>query len=206
MYVVTLQCSDQGQFHNVIILFLRDSKSSKMPLSLGYHGNIVDLWWVRAQMLTSAFTTHLKEAAPFISNCCYLFSLFTSAPVTRERLQLEYERTGELLVDLGSDQTSLHNPFNGGYYPVQLSLRQANQLMSTDPQRFRTMVQERFDDSPFLWMFSKCLSMKLKYCVLYVHSLKRQIKAINKLSDAGMFFWDYGNAFLLEAKRAGNWL
>lgn len=63
--------------------------------------------------------------------------------LTRERLLLEYERTGELLVDLGSDQTSLHNPYNGGYYPVQLSFRQGNQLMSTDPNRFRTMVQER---------------------------------------------------------------
>uniref|UniRef100_A0A7N6AKA9 Urocanate hydratase n=1 Tax=Anabas testudineus TaxID=64144 RepID=A0A7N6AKA9_ANATE len=116
---------------------IREAKNSKTALSLGYHGNVVDLW---------------------------------------ERLALEYERTGELLVDLGSDQTSLHNPYNGGYYPVQLSFRQANQLMSTDSNRFCGMVQE---------------------------SLRRHIKAINKLSDAGMFFWDYGNAFLLEAKRAG---
>ncbi|XP_064154534.1 urocanate hydratase isoform X1 [Anguilla rostrata] len=116
---------------------IRDSKKSKMALSLGYHGNIVDLW---------------------------------------ERLVTEYESTGELLVDLGSDQTSLHNPFSGGYYPADLSLRQANQLMATDPTRFRAAVQE---------------------------SLCRQVKAINKLAEAGMFFWDYGNAFLLEAQRAG---
>ncbi|XP_067359506.1 urocanate hydratase isoform X2 [Channa argus] len=116
---------------------IREAKSSKIPLSLGYLGNVVDLW---------------------------------------ERLVVEYERTGELLVDLGSDQTSLHNPYNGGYCPVQLSFRQANQLMSTDSNRFHDMVQE---------------------------SLQRHINAINKLSDAGMFFWDYGNAFLLEAKRAG---
>lgn len=64
--------------------------------------------------------------------------------VNRERLLLEYERTGELLVDLGSDQTSLHNPFNGGYYPVQLSFQQANQVMAADPNRFKTMVQERW--------------------------------------------------------------
>ncbi|MEQ2184567.1 hypothetical protein GOODEAATRI_009253 [Goodea atripinnis] len=64
-----------------------------------------------------------------------------------ERLLLEFERTGELLVDLGSDQTSLHNPYNGGYYPVPLSLRQANQLMSTDPGCFRSIVQERLDSS-----------------------------------------------------------
>lgn len=69
-------------------------------------------------------------------------SVFSS---TRERLQLEYERTGELLVDLGSDQTSLHNPFNGGYYPVQLSFRQANQLMTTDPDRFKALVQDRLN-------------------------------------------------------------
>lgn len=68
-------------------------------------------------------------------------SLIPNFP-NRERLLREYERTGELLVDLGSDQTSLHNPYNGGYYPVQLSFRQANQLMSTDPKRFQTMVQE----------------------------------------------------------------
>ncbi|XP_056129916.1 urocanate hydratase isoform X2 [Lampris incognitus] len=116
---------------------IREAKSSKTPLSLGYHGNIVDLW---------------------------------------ERLLLEYERTGDLLVDLGSDQTSLHNPFSGGYYPTQLSFHQANQLMTTDPNRFRTAVRQ---------------------------SLCRQVKAINKLADAGMFFWDYGNAFLLEAQRAG---
>lgn len=70
---------------------------------------------------------------------------FRLRPVTvnRERLLLEYQRTGELLVDLGSDQTSLHNPFNGGYYPVQLGFRQANKLMAADPNRFKTMVQER---------------------------------------------------------------
>uniref|UniRef100_A0AAZ3R1X4 Urocanate hydratase n=1 Tax=Oncorhynchus tshawytscha TaxID=74940 RepID=A0AAZ3R1X4_ONCTS len=116
---------------------IREAKRSKAPLSLGYHGNVVDLW---------------------------------------ERLLTEYERTGELLVDLGSDQTSLHNPFSGGYYPAQLSLHQANQLMATDPARFKTVVHE---------------------------SLCRQVAAINKLSEAGMFFWDYGNAFLLEAQRAG---
>ncbi|XP_016322607.1 urocanate hydratase isoform X1 [Sinocyclocheilus anshuiensis] len=116
---------------------VREARRSKMALSLGYHGNIVDLW---------------------------------------ECLYQEYKKTGELLVDLGSDQTSLHNPFSGGYYPVQLTFRQANQLMNTDPERFKTLVHE---------------------------SLRRQVAAINKLSDAGMFFWDYGNAFLLEAQRAG---
>jgi len=79
-------------------------------------------------------------------------------------------------VDLGSDQTSLHNPWAGGYYPVGLSLEESNAMMADDPEEFRKRVQE---------------------------SLRRQIAAINKLTDAGMYFFDYGNAFLLESSRAG---
>lgn len=80
-----------------------------------------------------------------------------------------------IAIDLGSDQTSLHNPFAGGYYPVGLSLEESNQLMAENPELFQEKVHE---------------------------SLRRQVKAINKLSGNGMYFWDYGNAFLLEAKRA----
>lgn len=79
-------------------------------------------------------------------------------------------------VDLGSDQTSLHNPFAGGYYPVGLSFDEANEMMAERPLEFKEMVYE---------------------------SLHRQVNAINKLSENGMYFWDYGNAFLLEASRAG---
>lgn len=61
----------------------------------------------------------------------------------RERLAMEHERTGELLANLGSDQTSLHNPYGGGYYPVQLSFEDAQELMTTDPMRFKELVQER---------------------------------------------------------------
>jgi len=78
-------------------------------------------------------------------------------------------------IDLGSDQTSLHNPFAGGYYPVGLTLDESNQMMAEDPEIFQEKVKE---------------------------SLCRQVKAINTLSENGMYFWDYGNAFLLEAKRA----
>ena len=56
---------------------------------------------------------------------------------------MEHERTGELLVNLGSDQTSLHNPFGGGYYPVQISFDEAQDLMKTDAMRFKELVQER---------------------------------------------------------------
>ena len=78
-------------------------------------------------------------------------------------------------IDLGSDQTSLHNPFAGGYYPVGLSLEESNLLMADQPELFQDKVHE---------------------------SLRRQVNAINQLANQGMYFWDYGNAFLLEAKRA----
>lgn len=82
----------------------------------------------------------------------------------------------EIEVNLGSDQTSLHNPWAGGYYPVDVSYDAANKMMTDEPARFRECVQE---------------------------SLRRQVKAINKLAARGMYFFDYGNAFLLEASRAG---
>ncbi len=79
-------------------------------------------------------------------------------------------------VDLGSDQTSLHNPWAGGYYPVGLSYEESNALMVQEPSAFKQRVEE---------------------------SLRRQVKAINTLAEQGMYFFDYGNAFLLESKRAG---
>lgn len=79
-------------------------------------------------------------------------------------------------VDLGSDQTSLHNPWAGGYYPAGLTFEEANQMMASQPELFREKVQE---------------------------SLRRQVAAINKLTAQGMYFFDYGNAFLLESGRAG---
>jgi urocanate hydratase len=79
-------------------------------------------------------------------------------------------------IDLGSDQTSLHNPFAGGYYPADLSFEESNKMMVENPSLFKNKVQS---------------------------SLKRQVEAINQLAKNGMYFWDYGNAFLLEANRAG---
>ena len=79
-------------------------------------------------------------------------------------------------VDLGSDQTSLHNPWAGGYYPVGYSYEESNRMMAEEPERFHECVKE---------------------------SLRRQAAAINRLADKGMYFFDYGNAFLLEASRAG---
>ena len=82
----------------------------------------------------------------------------------------------DIRVDLGSDQTSLHNPWAGGYYPVGQTLEESKRMMAEEPERFRECVQE---------------------------SLRRQVTAINKLTSNGMYFFDYGNAFLLQSKRAG---
>ena len=79
-------------------------------------------------------------------------------------------------VDLGSDQTSLHNPWAGGYYPVDLSFEDANEMMANQPKLFKEKVQE---------------------------TLRRHADAINKHTVKGTYFFDYGNAFLLEASRAG---
>lgn len=105
---------------------------------------------------------------------------------TKEAVSLAYqgnvvdlwERLAEenFPVDLGSDQTSLHNPWAGGYYPVGLSLEESNAMMAEQPELFKVKVEE---------------------------TLRRHVKAVNKLVDKGMYFFDYGNAFLLEASRAG---
>ena len=108
------------------------ASQEKQAVSIGYIGNIVDVW---------------------------------------ERL---VDR--DVQVDLGSDQTSLHNPWQGGYFPVGVAFEDSNQMMVEDPSQFKIRVQE---------------------------SLCRQTNAINSLAKSGMHFWDYGNAFLLECSRAG---
>ena len=88
-----------------------------------------------------------------------------------ERLAAE-----KMHVDLGSDQTSLHNPWAGGYYPVGYSFEESQKMMAEEPERFKEAVKA---------------------------SLRRQVAAINSLTDSGMYFFDYGNAFLLQSARAG---
>lgn len=111
---------------------IRAAKAKQEAVSLGYLGNIVDLW-----------ESLLSEG---------------------------------IAVELGSDQTSLHNPYGGGYYPVGLSFEESEQMMRTEPERFRAEVQS---------------------------TLRRHAAVIADLCAKGMYFWDYGNAFLLEASRAG---
>jgi urocanate hydratase len=82
----------------------------------------------------------------------------------------------DIEVEMGSDQTSLHNPWAGGYYPAGLTFEESKQMMAYEPEKFRLYVQE---------------------------SLRRHVEAINRLTAKGMYFFDYGNAFLLEASRAG---
>ena len=108
------------------------ARTAEEALSIGYLGNVVDLW---------------------------------------ERLA-----SAGVPVELGSDQTSLHNPFGGGYYPAGLSFDDARLMMDADPSGFREVVHA---------------------------SLRRQVLAINTLADRGMSFWDYGNAFLVRAREAG---
>ncbi|XP_069175487.1 urocanate hydratase isoform X2 [Procambarus clarkii] len=121
----------------VLIKRIQEARTKKQVTSIGYLGNVVNVW---------------------------------------ERLVQVYQETGDLLVDLGTDQTSCHIPFHGGYCPVQLTFQQAEEMLAKDPKKFRQLVEE---------------------------SLCRQVAAINTLAKAGLFFWDYGNAFLLEARRAG---
>jgi urocanate hydratase len=115
-----------------LIAALRNALKDGGPLSMGYQGNIVDLW---------------------------------------ERLADE-----DINVDIGSDQTSLHNPWAGGYYPSGMSFEESNRMMASDPERFRDAVQA---------------------------SLRKQVEQIRRHTEKGTYFFDYGNAFLLEASRAG---
>ena len=82
----------------------------------------------------------------------------------------------DIYIDLGSDQTSLHNPWAGGYYPVELTFEESNKMMAEQPELFKKEVQK---------------------------TLRRHAEAIKKHTDKGTYFFDYGNAFLLEASRAG---
>ena len=121
-----------------------------------------------------------------ISNLDVLVERVEKAKANKETVSLAYlgnvvdvwEKFDEanVTIDLGSDQTSLHNPWAGGYYPVGMSFEEANDMMATNPELFKEKVQE---------------------------TLRRHAKAINKHTAKGTYFFDYGNAFLLEASRAG---
>merc|ERR1712032_706350 len=126
-------------------------------------------------------STHAELAPEFAQELAqyghiYMYRFHGNIVDVWEEFVREYKRSGQLLVELGSDQTSCHNPFGGGYTPVQLNYEQASEMLAKDPAGFHQTVQE---------------------------SLRRHVAAVNTLADAGMYFFDYGNAFLLEARRAG---
>jgi urocanate hydratase len=129
---------DQGWINEVIedinqlVIRVNKSKTNKEVVSIGYLGNVVDIW---------------------------------------ERFDQE-----NITIDLGSDQTSLHNPWAGGYYPMDFSFEESNSMMANNPEKFKIEVQK---------------------------TLRRHAASINKHTDKGTYFFDYGNAFLLESSRAG---
>jgi len=134
--------------------------------------------------------THIRHSQGWINevveNIDELVKRVASAKQNKETVSIAYlgnivdvwERFDEenLYIDLGSDQTSLHNPWAGGYYPAGQSFEESNRMMSENPSLFKQKVQE---------------------------SLRRQTNAINRHTAKGTYFFDYGNAFLLEASRAG---
>jgi urocanate hydratase len=117
---------------DALVARVKTAKKEKEILSIGFLGNIVDVW---------------------------------------EKFDQE-----NIFIDLGSDQTSLHNPWAGGYYPAGISFEESNEIMANQPDKFKELVRA---------------------------SLRRHAQAINKHTSRGTYFFDYGNAFLLEASRAG---
>ena len=151
-------------------------------------GNIAGVVSVTAEINPKAARKRYEQGwvDELHDNLDELISRIRKATTGRETVSLAYvgnvvdlwERLADdnIKVDIGSDQTSLHNPWACGYYPVGYSLEESQKMMAEEPERFKDAVQA---------------------------SLRRQIAAINRLSDKGMYFFDYGNAFLLESSRAG---
>ena len=151
-------------------------------------GNITGCVTVCAEINPKAVQTRHSQnwVDEVITDIDLLVKRVKSAKKNKENISIAYQGNivevweafdkNEVYVDLGSDQTSLHNPWSGGYYPIGLSLEASNKMMAEKPALFKEKVQE---------------------------SLRRQTKAINKHTAKGTYFFDYGNAFLLEASRAG---
>ncbi len=151
-------------------------------------GNIAGCISVVAEVNSKA--THTRHSQGWvdevISDLDLLVKRIEKAKANKEVVSIAFDgnivdvwekfATENIHVDLGSDQTSLHNPWAGGYYPVGLSLEESNTMMAEEPELFKEKVQE---------------------------SLRRHVAAINTLTNNGMYFFDYGNAFLLESSRAG---
>ncbi len=151
-------------------------------------GNIAGVISVTAEVNPKAVHTRYSQGwvDEVISDIHILCERVKLAKKTEEVVSIAYlgniidvweafDREG-IKIDLGSDQTSLHNPFAGGYYPVGMSFEEANTMMAESPVEFKAAVYK---------------------------SLRRHADAVNKNSKNGTYFFDYGNAFLLESSRAG---
>lgn len=151
-------------------------------------GNIAGVISVTAEVNPKATQTRHSQGwvDEVIADLDELCSRVKRAKESREVVSIAYQGnvvdvwekfdSENIFIDLGSDQTSLHNPWAGGYYPVGLTLEESNEMMASNPEKFKSHVQE---------------------------SLRRHAAAVNKHTAKGTYFFDYGNAFLLEASRAG---
>ena len=196
----------QGIVHGTTITVLnavrrlaknRDDIKGKLFLTAGLGGmsgaqpkagNIAGVISVTAEVNPKAAKTRHEQGwvDEIISDLDQLVERVKKAQLAKEVVSIAYlgnvvdvwEKFDEsgVHVDLGSDQTSLHNPWAGGYYPAGLSFDEANDLMANKPEKFKEFVQE---------------------------SLRRHAAAVNKHTEKGTYFFDYGNAFLLESSRAG---
>ncbi len=196
----------QGIVHGTTITVLnavrrlaktRDDIKGKLFLTAGLGGmsgaqpkagNIAGVISVTAEVNPKAAHTRHEQGwvDEIITDLDHLVTRVKQAQTQKEVVSIAYlgnvvdvwekfDQTG-VHVDLGSDQTSLHNPWAGGYYPAGLSFDEANDMMANDPEQFKTYVQD---------------------------SLRRHAAAVNKHTTKGTYFFDYGNAFLLESSRAG---
>lgn len=151
-------------------------------------GNIAGCVTVCAEVNPKATKTRHEQGwvDEVIDNLDELAARVKQAKTNKEAVSIAYdgnvidvwEKFDEenIQIDLGSDQTSLHNPWAGGYYPAGYSYEESNKMMSAEPDKFKAVVQE---------------------------SLRRHVDTVNKHTQKGTYFFDYGNAFLLEASRAG---
>jgi urocanate hydratase len=151
-------------------------------------GNIAGVISVTAEVNPKATNTRHSQGwvDEVIEDLDELCQRVTKAKENKEVVSIAYQGNivdvwekfaeEDIFVDLGSDQTSLHNPWAGGYYPVDMSYEESNEMMAKQPELFKEKVQE---------------------------TLRRHAAAVNKHTARGTYFFDYGNAFLLEASRAG---
>jgi urocanate hydratase len=173
--------------HNDLRLFISSGlggMSGAQPKAAGIAGVISVIAEVNPKAIQKRFSQGWVDEV--ISDMDELISRVIEAKKENKVLSIAYNGNivdvweqfarNNIKVDIGSDQTSLHNPWAGGYYPAGISFEESNRMISSDPEQFRELVRE---------------------------SLRRQVKAINQHCERGTYFFDYGNAFLLEASRAG---